>query len=465
MMGVGVDFGTTNSTVAWFDGERLHYVPLEISGAILPTAIHLNRNYAALTGSAAIDQYVEENRGRLVELVAEVIGEAATSIGGEGTVSDKDGQPEMARNLVYGQLTDRGLPGRLFHGLKRLLGDAGMERLSVFNRFFRLVALITPILLRMREGAEKSLGGPITQVHIGRPVNFEGKDKDRNNVALSRLAEACEHAGFRNLKFYPEPVAATLSFLWRARPEKPGVALTVDFGGGTLDLSVISYADTSFKVLATEGIGLGGNRIDQLIFQHLLFPLLGKGEMWSRYVEGHLVETPFPFEEFEEGLLNWPMTHMLNQGRTKSKVVDRIAKGGPAAIKFERLKDLISYNYSYNCFQAIKTAKAALSDVEETVLDIPELNLQVPFARTQLDDILSEILVTLGALIDSVLAQAGLKRDDVDLVIRTGGSSQIVAVRNLLEHYFPARVTEHDPFTGVAGGLAIANYYDYRFGA
>jgi hypothetical chaperone protein len=51
----------------------------------------------------------------------------------------------------------------------------------------------------------------------------------------------------------------------------------------------------------------------------------------------------------------------------------------------------------------------------------------------------------------------------IDLVVRTGGSSQIVAVRQLLERLFPGKVTEHDPFTSVAGGLAIANYHEYRY--
>jgi hypothetical chaperone protein len=460
-VGVGADFGTSNSAVAWFDGQRLHYVQLEATGPILPTAIHLNREYEALTGSSAIEQYVEENRGRLVELVPEVIGELATEISG-ASLGERDGEPEQNRSLVYGQLYDRGLPGRLFLGLKRLLGDARTDRLSVFRRAYRLVALITPVLLRMREGAQKALGTRVESIHIGRPVNFEGLDPGRNALALSRLSEASRYAGLRGIHFFPEPIAATLSFLWRARPDKPGVALTVDFGGGTLDLSVIRYRGAEFDVLSTEGAGLGGNRIDQLIFQHMLFPLLGKGETWARQLDGRRVQTPFPFEEFEHGLLNWPITHLLNQGKTKSKVVDRIARGGAGVEKFERLKDLISYNYSYNCFQAIRTAKAALSEVEATVIDIPELNLQVPFTRAQFNTLLQQPLEVTGRLIDSVIAAAGLTHTDIDLVIRTGGSSLIVAVRELLEARFPGKVTGHDPFTSVAGGLAIANYYGLR---
>jgi hypothetical chaperone protein len=463
-IGVGLDFGTSNSTVAWFDGSRLHFVRVERTGAILPTAVHLSRDYTGSTGTDAIDLYVQENSARLVHLVPEIIGQAA------GTIDDRSNEFDMseletARNVVFGPLIDHGLPGRLFLGLKRLLGNPKIERLFVFNRPYRLVALLTPVLLRMRESVEAELQSEIDSVHFGRPVDFEGSEPARNQLALARLTEAGEHAGFRNIEFYPEPIAASLSFLWQQRLLPQGVVLTVDFGGGTLDLAVIRHAGVDFKVLATDGADLGGDRIDQLIFRRLLFPLLGEGEKWSRHIDGRLIETMFPFNEYEEGILNWAITHTLNQNRYKTKLTELIAQGGPAAAKFERLKDLINYNYSYTIFTAIKKAKAELSVAEESSIDIPEINLTVRFTRTQLTQMLSQMMERLAGLIHRVLGDANLNPGDVDLVVRTGGSSQIVAVRDLLEKLFPGRVTEHDPFTSVAGGLAIANYHGYRFGA
>jgi hypothetical chaperone protein len=359
MIGVGVDFGTSNSTVAWFDGTSLRFVRVEADSAILPTAIHLSRDYVGTTGTAAIDRYVQENAARLVHLVPEILGQAA------GSIDDRSSDTEMSeletsRNVVYGPLIDHGLPGRLFLGLKRLLGNPSINRLYVFNRPYRLVALLTPVLLRMRESLERELNAPLDHVHVGRPVDFEGSDTARNELALKRLTEACEHAGFRNIEFYPEPIAATVSFLWQQRLRPSGTVLTVDFGGGTLDLSVIRYSGVDFDVLATAGADLGGDRIDQLMFRRLLFPLLGEGESWSRQVNGRWVETLFPFGEYEEGILNWAITHTLNQNRYKTKLTELIARGGPAAVKFERLKDLINFNYSYQVFSAIKKAKAQL---------------------------------------------------------------------------------------------------------
>jgi len=79
----------------------------------------------------------------------------------------------------------------------------------------------------------------------------------------------------------------------------------------------------------------------------------------------------------------------------------------------------------------------------------------------QFDAMLVDAMQTLEQLIVTVVAAAGLRYSDIDVVIRTGGSSQIVAVKELLERCFPGKVTVHDPFTSVAGGLAIASYYGY----
>jgi hypothetical chaperone protein len=462
MIGIGVDFGTSNSTVAWFDGRQLRFVVIETDSPILPTAVHLSKVYEGTTGAEAIERYVQENTARLVHLVPEILGHAA------GSIENSSPEHEMSelttsRNLVFGPLIDHGLPGRLFLGLKRLLGNPAIDRIFVFNRPYRLVALLTPVLLRLHRAVEEELRAPVLQAHIGRPVNFEGSDVSRNSLAVGRLMEACAHAGFRAVEFYPEPVAATLSFLWQRRVSGNGTVLTVDFGGGTLDLSVIRYSAATFEVQSTAGADLGGDRIDQLIFRRLLFPLLGEGESWSRQIDGRTVETLFPFSEYEEGILNWAITHTLNQNKYKTRLTELIAVGGAPSRKFQRLKDLINYNYSYSVFSAIKRAKAELSKRESTSIEIPELNLSVPFTRVQLNEILAPMINRLSELVHQVVRHANLPMNGIDLVVRTGGSSQIVAVRQLLEVLFPEKVTEHDPFTSVAGGLAIADYHGYRW--
>ncbi|MFT7245996.1 MAG: putative chaperone protein, partial [Candidatus Azotimanducaceae bacterium] len=267
----------------------------------------------------------------------------------------------------------------------------------------------------------------------------------------------------QKISFYPEPVAATLSYLNEEGHVTEGVVLTVDYGGGTLDLSVVRFKGLEFDVLSTAGRPIGGDHIDQMIFRELLFPLLGKGEIWSRKRDGRLIENLFPFDEFEDKLLNWAVTYTLNQNHYRSKIADCIKQGGAAAEKFTRLDDLIRHNQSYRVFQAIKKAKADLSEVESTTVDVPELDISVPFSRSQFENMLTSTLGQLTAVTDEVLNSGGLSDADIDVVIRTGGSSLIAAVRGQLEKRFPGKVTEHDPFTSVAAGLAIASYHNYQF--
>jgi hypothetical chaperone protein len=465
MVGVGIDFGTSNSAAAWYDGERIRLVQLEADDAIMPTATHLDRDLQTKTGRQAVLQYIEENRDRIVELTPEIVATSAIVIS-EASADDPHSEAEIATSSVYGQpWVDRGMPGRLFRGVKRLLGNASVSRLLVFNHPFRVVALITPVLLRIRETIDRCLPDPLGDVHFGHPVLFEGNQNHRNDLAFARLEEACTHAGIERLMFYPEPVAATLSYLHDESAPASGRVLTLDFGGGTLDLSIVEFSGVEFSVLSTAGMSLGGDHIDQLIFRELLFPLLGEGEIWSRMSDGRLIENEFPFNEFEDKLLNWAVTYMLNQNQYRAKVADCIRQGGPAAEKFERLDDLISHNYSYLVFQAIKDAKARLSSVQETILDIPELDISINFSRQQFESMMSSMMLQIDEILTRVLEDAGCINDDIDLVIRTGGSSQIAAVKRRLEERFPGRVTGHDPFTSVAAGLAIASYHGYKFQA
>ncbi|MCB1644710.1 MAG: Hsp70 family protein [Pseudomonadales bacterium] len=463
MIGVGIDFGTSNSAAAWYDGKQVRLVRLEDEADIMPTATHLNTEFETKTGEAAVRQYIEENRDRVVELTPEVIGKGNLLVD-EGDPDEIDAPPEVATLNVYGQANvDRGMPGRLFRGVKRLLGNPDVKRLMVFDKPFRLVALITPVLLRIRRTIETHIPEKLGDVHFGHPVKFEGHGDFRNDLGFDRLREATTYAGYREISFYPEPIAATLSYLHDEDSPDRGRVLTVDFGGGTLDLCIIEYEGIDFRVLSTAGRSLGGDHIDQLIFRELLFPLLGKGENFVRIRDGQRIESEFPFNEYADRLLNWAVTYTLNQNYYKSKLAERIAQGDEGAEKFQRLQDLITHNYSYLVFQAIKNAKARLSEVEETVIDIPELDISIPFTRDHFEGIMADALEEIDAVIEELLNSAGCQLSDIDIVIRTGGSSQIAAVRRMLEQKFPGKVTEHDPFTSVAAGLAIASYHGYQF--
>ena len=468
-LGVGIDFGTTNSAAAVFDGEQVTLVPLEAGaagaqpsehdGEIMPSATYIDRGLQTCTGREAIRRYIDDNTGRKVELVPEVIGKASLAVGHAGADSRTPG--ETLTVDVYGDaMTDIGLQGRLFRGVKRLLGKNDVRRLMVFDHPFRPVALITPILLRIQKTLAAGRAGACPEACVGHPVNFEGRDPLRNQLALSRLGEAYRYAGVKQPRFYPEPIAAAVSFL-HGREVKTGEhLLTVDFGGGTLDFCVLERTVSgSFRVVATHGIALGGDHIDQRLFRELLFPLLGKGERWRRRGEYSDIDTAFPFEDYEDLLVNWAVTYMLNQNRYTAAVQDCIEHGGAARFKFRRLRELIQQNLGYVVFQAIKDFKARLSAEDEAILDIPEIDVEVSLTRGDFERLIADLLRQVEEAVDRTLALSGLPRDAIDVVLRTGGSSLIPAVHEILDQRFRGRVVDHDPFTSVAMGLAIADYH------
>ena len=459
-LGIGIDFGTSNSAAAVFDGQQLVLVKLADPDSIMPSANYIDKQFVSAVGQQAINDYISGNRGRKVELSAELLGEARTGTGGGESAMGGPGESDTTK--VYGQaFNDASLPGRLFRGTKRLLGNTVNDRIAIFERAFRLVALVTPILVGIRQALERTVASSVGHACIGHPVNFEGSDAERNDIALQRLAESYGYAGINEQSFCPEPTAATISYLHN-HPESNGeLVLTVDFGGGTLDFSVLRRRGTHFDVEATYGIALGGDKIDQTIFKQLVFPLLGSGERWKRVVDGAEVDTLFPFGEYEELLINWPISYMLNQNKYTAPVMQRMAQPDEAADKFKRLYDLIQQNYSYQVFEAIKTFKAELSVRESALLDIPEIDIQLEIERWEFEAMISPLLFEFEQAIAKILHKAGYRAEDIDLVIRTGGSSLIPAVKDILDNQFAGKVVEHDPFTSVAAGLAIADYHQY----
>lgn len=432
-IGLGVDYGTSNSATAIFDGQNIHLIHLEKNSTVMPSATYIDRDFQIKTGQSAIHQYIESNTGRTVELSAEILGEARTTTGQTGD----HGLPEEANTqTLYGQsFVDGGQQGRLFRGIKRLLGSSDSQRLLVFDRPFRLVALITPLLVRIKKTIAKQIRNTplaecsIDHACIGHPVNFEGQSSKGNTQALSLLAEAYGHAEFNEQSYYPEPNAAALSYLYANPNQNEQLILAVDFGGGTLDLCIVRCKGKEFNVIATHGIGLGGDHIDQLLFRELLFPLLGKGERWRRAGLHMEIETLFPFEEYEELLLNWAVSYMLNQNKYTTPLMQLIGTGDEAAIKFQRLYDLIKNNYSYLVSQSIKELKATLSSQEEALLDIPELDIELIVTRAEFEVLIQPLLRKLETAVALILEKSEMCAGDIQLVIRTGGSSLIPAVK------------------------------------
>ena len=458
-IGVGVDFGTSNSSVAIFDGKDLHCLEIKEEKhelKLIPTAIYISRDLLPTIGRAGIEQYLDDNRNRQIHLKREYVGDIDMTLGVLG--AEGDAETFTVRANAW---TDQDLPGRLICGIKSWLGNGDINRVKIFEKSFSLTALVTPILQKLKE-TYAAVSNDISNVHFGRPVNFVGSSLEANERAISRLEDACRYAKITNPVFYEEPVAAAMSFLHIHSVEPGSKYLVFDFGGGTLHLTVLEVEEDGFNVLATGGIGLGGNKIDCMIYEKKIFPEIGQGVKTYRNDASREEKVEFPFDDYAELLTNWQNAYQLNTPNLRNQVAFGMEQGGEAAVRLKRLRSIIMNNLSYEVLRAIETAKIELSKKLNTVISVPQVDLNVPFSRQEFEEILEIPMNEINSVLAQVMSQAGIDKKELNGVVCTGGSSEIPAVRNHLETLLDAPIIQHDSFTGIAAGLAIANYLGYE---
>jgi hypothetical chaperone protein len=143
VVGIGIDFGTSNSSVALFDGRDVRYVRVDDvapSPEVMPTALYLDRARRSTVGQAAIDRYLRDNAGRVVRLRRQEVGTIEITVAGtDQTRGGADGAISGVHRVHA--LADLEMPGRLFRSLKRWLGNASVEGVNVFGTRYRIVAL------------------------------------------------------------------------------------------------------------------------------------------------------------------------------------------------------------------------------------------------------------------------------------------------------------------------------------
>lgn len=285
-------------------------------------------------------------------------------------------------------------------------------------------------------------------------------------MAVKKLGKSVRYSGLPEPEFFPEHLGAAISFMSDEALSVGNRSLAFDFGGGTLDLCIIKTESNGFSIPATYGIPIGGDHINQLIYETKIFPELGKGLMVPAAHFETITKELFPFEKFEEGLLSWQQTYTLNREDYLNKIDTRLylnRQDKAVKEKLTRLRELITWNYSYSVIKAIENAKISLSEMDTAWIEVPELDLSVKITRTEFEQIIDSLLDKVDHAIDKVLEKSGLDAGCIDHLVTTGGSSLIPAVQRILAYRFPGRVKPHSEFKSIAAGLAIANYHGYKY--
>ncbi len=242
---VGIDLGTTNSLVAFMQGDQPVVIPGEDGTNLVPSVV-------------------------------------AFPEGGEGARKVVVGNParrylaEQADRVIYSakRLMGRGLDDvrdelKLFPF--RLAEDIGPEevlRIELGGQQYTPPEIGAQVLRQLKRNAERYFGAPVTKAVITVPAYF-------NDAQRQATKDAGRMAGLEVLRLVNEPTAAALAYGLDRRKE--GLVAVYDFGGGTFDISILRLQDGIFEVVATHGdTHLGGDDIDNLLIAIALDDMRGE---------------------------------------------------------------------------------------------------------------------------------------------------------------------------------------------
>ncbi|WP_170350501.1 Hsp70 family protein [Ruegeria atlantica] len=404
---IGIDFGTSNSAVAYVDAGAPRLVRFDAAATTLPTTFFFD-----------------------FETRETLIGEPAN------------------------QALLEGLEGRFMRALKRVLGTTLMhEKRQILNQRVTFVEIIGSFLRRLRERAEAERGVSCTRVVSGRPVVFHGSGDPREAQAEADLHACYEAAGFTDIRFCPEPAAAAIAN-GAAGPDDT-VGLVVDIGGGTSDFSVFRTRSAEVEILANHGVRIGGTDFDRTISINQVMPLLGKGSMVRDVFGKGVSQTP---NAIFNDLATWEMIPFLYTAQNRRMVGDML-KLAESPKRLARLATVLEHELGHELAFAVERGKIAVNSgaIDPAIT----LNMLETGLTAQLSDVLvAESLAAHAAQLDTgareVLRQADLTAQQIDRVVYVGGSSLMGIVPETMRGVFPS--AEHSfasVFTAVAEGLAL----------
>ena len=406
----GLDFGTSNSTLAVATGDAPpRLLPLEYGRPTIPSTIFFDFEAdRTLFGRAATAEYVS------------------------------------------------GTDGRMMRSLKSILGSSlADEAVRIKRRLVPFLEIIGIFVAELKQRAELETGGPLDSVVLGRPVHYVDDNPLADRQAQDQMESAVRAQGFRHIAFQYEPIAAALDYEQQVTREELG--LIVDLGGGTSDFSVVRVSperarasDRQADILATAGVHVGGTDFDRLLSLKKIMPALG---YQTPTTDG---KRPLPSGPYVD-LATW---HRINRLYAPAllRELKHTAREARYPDRVEKLMSIITHREGHKLAGDVEDAKIALTAAAAADLAFAgaEVELTTPILREELTAALSGAVDRIEDTLRSVVAIAGLTAERIDTLILTGGSTQVPAVMQRLRANFPnARFVATDAFGSVGLGLAL----------
>ncbi len=418
---IGVDFGTTNSSIACAARSG------EVQLAKFPYLGGLTDSYRSL-------------------LYLQRVKEA-----GVNTLKSWTG-PEAIDEYLSADVK-----GRLIQSLKSFLSSRNLHSTEVFGRRYTIEDLIARILRDLRQKAEHQFGINIKSAVVGRPVHFVGAENQEDDTyAESRLRSAFDAAGYESVQFEMEPIAA--AHYYESTLDQDELILIGDFGGGTSDFSLVHVGPTVRKnggldsIVGNAGVGVAGDAFDAKIVRHLVSPALGAGSQLRSL--GKILTVPnWVYIKLER----WHHLSLL-RGRDVLQMLKGVHAQSLEPEKIGALIHFIQEDLGFHLHRAVQKVKSDLSNAPRATFQFSDgfVDLAADVERATFEEWISDELGQIAGCVDSLLTTSGVLPKDVDMVFLTGGSSFVPAVRKLFETRFgKKRIRGGNEFTSVARGLAL----------
>jgi len=421
---VGIDLGTTNSLVAFMEGDRPVVIPGEDGLNLVPSVVALDGTGQIIVGNAA-RKYLIETPERAVYSVKRLMGRGVEDIQDELKLFPF----RVAEDLARGEV------------LRIKLGD----------KTFTPPEISAFILRQLKRNAERYFAAPVTKAVITVPAYF-------NDAQRQATKDAGRIAGLEVLRLVNEPTAASLAY---GLDQKNRETVAVyDLGGGTFDISILKLHDGIFEVIATNGdTHLGGDDIDNLLIVIALNDIQGdlgvnvrRNAEIVQAVRKAVIEAKIALSSSEKTVLDVE----LPGGKRYQREITRQ--------QFEQLIQPVIDRTVGPVKQALKDAGLKPKDIHEAVLvggstRIPRVRQLVEelFERTPHSDLNPDEVVALGAAVQANILAGGSEATkemlllDVTPLSLGGGVVKIIHRNSTI----PASATEHFT-TGVEGQTNVA---------